>query len=202
METAGYNSCTKRVLHTCTIAGMGNRESLIAGAKQCLHDIGYTRTTARDIASAAGVSLAAIGYHFGSTRELLNQALMEALAEWGAELATKLTGTDGSFEAVWGAVIDSVRTQRPLWTTQFELAGQVDRLPEVHEFLVAGQRQGRAELAGLFGAGDGDSEQARLLGGLAQALLAGMAIQWLIDPDGALTPADLSAALRLAADEL
>jgi hypothetical protein len=72
----------------------------------------------------------------------------------------------------------------------------------VHEFLVAGQRQGRAELAGLFGAASGDGEQARLLGGLAQALLAGMAIQWLIDPDGALTPADLSAALRLAADRV
>jgi AcrR family transcriptional regulator len=180
---------------------MGNRESLIAGAKQCLHDIGYTRTTARDIATAAGVSLAAIGYHFGSTRELLNQALMEALAEWGAELATTLGATDGSAEAVWTAVIASVRDQRPLWTTQFELAGQVDRLPEIHDFLVAGQRQGRTELAGLLGGGAaGDGEEARLLGGLAQALLAGLAIQWLIDPDGALTAQDLTAALKLAAE--
>ena len=178
---------------------MGNRESLIAGAKQCLHDIGYTRTTARDIATAAGVSLAAIGYHFGSTRELLNQALIEALAEWGDELATTLQATDGSAEAVWGAVIASVRAQRPLWTTQFELAGQVDRLPEIHDFLVAGQRQGRAELAGLLGGAEG--EDARLLGGLAQALQAGLAIQWLIDPDGALTAPDLTAALRLAADK-
>ncbi|GIF64553.1 TetR family transcriptional regulator [Asanoa ishikariensis] len=177
---------------------MGNRESLIAGAKACLHDIGYTRTTARDIATAAGVSLAAIGYHFGSTRELLNQALMEALAEWGAELDSTLRATDGSNEALWAAVIASVRDQRPLWTTQFELAGQVDRLPEIHEFLVAGQRQGRAELAGLLGGG-ADGEEARLLGGLAQALLAGLAIQWLIDPDGALTAADLTAALKLAA---
>jgi AcrR family transcriptional regulator len=183
---------------------MGNRESLIAGAKQCLHDIGYTRTTARDIATAAGVSLAAIGYHFGSTRELLNQALIEALAEWGAELTTTLEATDGSAEAVWSAVIASVRDQRPLWTTQFELAGQVDRLPEIHDFLVAGQRQGRTELAGLLagapGAGGVDGEEARLLGGLAQALLAGLAIQWLIDPDGALTAHDLTAALKLAAE--
>ena len=184
---------------------MGNRESLIAGAKQCLHDIGYTRTTARDIATAAGVSLAAIGYHFGSTRELLNQALMEALAEWGAELATTLGATDGSAEAVWTAVIASVRDQRPLWTTQFELAGQVDRLPEIHDFLVAGQRQGRTELAGLLGGGAPgtsrvDGAEARLLGGLAQALLAGLAIQWLIDPDSALTAQDLTAALKLAAE--
>ncbi len=61
----------------------------------------------------------------------------------------------------------------------------------MHDFLVAGQRQGRTELAGLLGGGARPrahrGEQARLLGGLAQALLAGMAIQWLIDPDGALT---------------
>jgi AcrR family transcriptional regulator len=179
--------------------GMGNRESLIDGAKQCLREIGYTRTTARDIAKAAGVSLAAIGYHFGSTRELLNQALMQAMAEWGEELAGTLAATDGSFEAVWGAVMRSVRTQRPLWTTQFELAGQVDRLPEIRDFLVAGQRQGRAELAGVFGA-EPEGEDARLLGGLAQALLAGVAIQQLIDPEGALSAADLAAALKLAAD--
>ncbi len=35
------------------------------------YDKGYARTTARDIATAAGVSLAAIGYHFGSKEELL-----------------------------------------------------------------------------------------------------------------------------------
>ncbi|MGH4006514.1 MAG: TetR family transcriptional regulator, partial [Pseudonocardiaceae bacterium] len=44
---------------------MGNREDLLAGAKRCLYEKGYGRTTARDIAAAAGgVSLAAIGYHF------------------------------------------------------------------------------------------------------------------------------------------
>jgi hypothetical protein len=39
---------------------MGNRDALLSAAKKCLLEKGYNRTTARDIASAAGVSLAAI----------------------------------------------------------------------------------------------------------------------------------------------
>ncbi|MGH3910201.1 MAG: TetR/AcrR family transcriptional regulator, partial [Pseudonocardiaceae bacterium] len=69
---------------------MGNREALLAGAKQCLYEKGYGRTTARDIAAASGVSLAAIGYHFGSKEALLNAALMQATMEWGEELERAL----------------------------------------------------------------------------------------------------------------
>ena len=46
---------------------MGNREALLLGAKCCLLEKGLARTTARDIGGAAGVSLAAIGYHFRSS---------------------------------------------------------------------------------------------------------------------------------------
>ncbi|MGC4937014.1 TetR/AcrR family transcriptional regulator [Kribbella sp. DT2] len=70
---------------------MGNREALIEGAKTCLREKGYTRTTARDIATAAGVSLAAIGYHFGSKDALLNEAMRQALGEWGDELARTMS---------------------------------------------------------------------------------------------------------------
>jgi AcrR family transcriptional regulator len=42
---------------------VGNREQLLEAAKRCLYEKGYSRTTARDIATAANVSLAAIGYH-------------------------------------------------------------------------------------------------------------------------------------------
>ena len=143
---------------------MGNRESLIAGAKQCLHDIGYTRTTARDIATAAGVSLAAIGYHFGSTRELLNQALMEALAEWGAELDTSLPATDGSAEAVWTAVIDvgarrSARSGPPSSSWPARSTGS--------RRSTTSWSPGNARAARNWPGGAGaDGEQARLLGGL------------------------------------
>ncbi len=58
---------------------MGNREDLLAGARQVILERGVAKATARDIAAAAGVSLAAIGYHFGSKDELVTAALMESL---------------------------------------------------------------------------------------------------------------------------
>ncbi|MGH8881492.1 MAG: TetR/AcrR family transcriptional regulator, partial [Stackebrandtia sp.] len=51
---------------------MGNRQQLLDAAKQCLFDKGYERTTVRDISDLAGVSKAAIGYHFGSKEALMN----------------------------------------------------------------------------------------------------------------------------------
>ena len=68
---------------------MGNREDLIAGAKRCLIEKGYAHTTARDIAAASGVSLAAIGYHFGSKDALMNQAVYESVGEWADEVPAR-----------------------------------------------------------------------------------------------------------------
>ena len=65
---------------------MSNRDDLLAGAKKCLLEKGYSRTTARDIAQASGVSLAAIGYHFGSKDTLMNEAMFQAIGEWGDRL--------------------------------------------------------------------------------------------------------------------
>ena len=67
------------------LVDMGNREALLEGAKRCLLEKGYARTTARDIAEAAGVSLAAIGYHYGSKESLLEQAFMAAMGDWFAD---------------------------------------------------------------------------------------------------------------------
>ncbi|MFI7065605.1 TetR/AcrR family transcriptional regulator [Kribbella sp. NPDC050124] len=176
---------------------MGNREALIQGAKQCLFEKGFTRTTARDVATAAGVSLAAIGYHFGSTETLLTQALFEAVGEWGARL-TEAMAAGGDPAAVWDGVIASVRSDRAMWTVQYELVGQIDRSEQLRTFLTDSQRYARDELADLFGSPEADEER-RLLGGLYQAILGGLVMQWLIDPDNAPTGADIVAALELAA---
>ncbi len=65
---------------------MGNREDLIEGARRCIIEKGYARTTARDIAGAAGVSLAAIGYHFGSKEALMAEALLSTGIQIGDSL--------------------------------------------------------------------------------------------------------------------
>ena len=61
---------------------MTNREALFESAIAVLQDKGYADTTARDIAGGAGVSLGAIGYHFGSTQKLLDAALAEGVRRW------------------------------------------------------------------------------------------------------------------------
>lgn len=179
---------------------MGNREALILGAKQCLFEKGFTRTTARDIATAAGVSLAAIGYHFGSTEALLSQALFEAVGEWGARLGERMAaGEDPA--AIWDGVIASVRSDREMWTVQYEMVGQIDRADQLRAFLMESQQYARNELAGLLGpntAAAGD-EDGRLLGGLYQAIMGGLVMQWLIDPQNAPTGAEIVAALKLVA---
>ena len=58
---------------------MSHREDLLAGAVQCLREKGYAHTTARDIVAASGTNLASIGYHYGSTKALLNAAVLAAI---------------------------------------------------------------------------------------------------------------------------
>ncbi|TMR93094.1 TetR/AcrR family transcriptional regulator [Nonomuraea basaltis] len=187
---------------------MGNREDLLAGAKRCLIEKGYSRTTARDIANASGVSLAGIGYHFKSKEALMNEALFEAMQEWGEQLAATLSADvkpDATplerFEAAWDRVVESFARLRPLWVTQFELLGQIDHMPDVREQLVRGTKEGRLGLAELFGGIEpgSDPERERLTGTFYQAMLAGFLSQWLLDPDSALSGREVVAALRMIA---
>lgn len=163
---------------------MGNREDLLAGAKQCLIERGWARTTVRDIAAAAGVSHAAIGYHFGSRDALLTQALVEAVDELGDELASRTPeGTaEGTPEQRWQALIDSFTTHRALWVAQLEAAVQAERSPEVRAHLAEGQRMAREGLGGS----------------VPLALLSGLMLQWLVDPENAPSGAEVIAELRSA----
>jgi AcrR family transcriptional regulator len=190
---------------------MGNREDLLEGAKRCLYEKGYSRTTARDIAAAAGTSLAAIGYHFKTTEALLNEALYQAMAEWGDELSRALS-VEGDrdadslqhFEAVWNRTTESFAQHRPLCATQFELVGQLERSPQMKRFFMVAQQQIRQELPALFQSVDpgADERTARAVGSFYQALLAGVALQWLIDSQDAPTGRDMADALRIIATAL
>ena len=117
---------------------MGNREDLLAGAKRCLYEKGYASTTARDIATASGTSLAAIGYHFGSKEALMNQARLQAFGDWTDQLTRALeteldpaTPAIERFEAIWTKVIELFEANRPMWLASFEILAQIDRDPQV-----------------------------------------------------------------------
>lgn len=191
---------------------MGNREDLLAGAKQCLLEKGYLRTTARDISAASGVSLAGIGYHFGSKEALMNQALFEAIGEFGdtmeSALAVDSSAAAGSlerFEAVWTQVIASVAEHRRLWVASFEPIALLDHLPEIREFFAMGAQHSRTGLAALFlGTSEDEIDEAtaRTLGSFYYALMVGMITQWLSDPERAPTGRDLADALRIIAARL
>lgn len=191
---------------------MGNREKLVDGALACLLTKGFARTTARDVATAAGVSLAAIGYHFGTTEALLSVALVRAMDQWSEQLERALVDEEDQalspqerFAAIWRRVIDSVDTNRPLWATQFEVLTQLERSPDLREKFFGAredaQEQAQFGLAALFEGIDPtvEPELARQVGAFYQVLLTGAVAQHLVDPEHAISGPDLLTAIRTVA---
>jgi AcrR family transcriptional regulator len=185
---------------------MGNREELLAGAKQCLRTKGFARTTARDIAATSGVSLAAIGYHFGSKEALLTRALVEATGEWVAELGRVLASDldrDAAplerFELVWTRLLELFGAHRQLWAANFEVSPYIDTIPEVRSVMANAQQQARIGLARLFLGIDSevDPNAAQDAGAFYYALLAGVMTQWLVDPAQAPSASQLANGLRI-----
>ncbi|MFF9770851.1 TetR/AcrR family transcriptional regulator [Streptomyces sp. NPDC014636] len=185
---------------------MGHREDLLEGAKRCLLEKGFLRTTARDIVKESGTNLASIGYHYGSKAELLVQAyvsLIEGVGErFDPGLGGKVTQPPGSlerFQEVWTSVIRTVPESRAIWLLSFELMFQDERLEEVRKLLAAAQLEGRVGLTALFSGvpeADLDPAAAETEGRLYQTLLNGLMVQWLFDPDSASTAEQLTEGLR------
>ena len=191
---------------------MGNREALLAGAKRCLIEKGYARTTARDIAAASGVSLAAIGYHFGSKDALMNQAIYEFVGEWGDELERALSAEGAldaeplqRFESIMERTIASLGgPARGMWAAQLELMGPMQQNQELRTFLARVQRDAASGLAELFLGIDPaqDPEAARTAGSIMHALLIGIIVKWFMDPKQALSAQELTEGLRIITEHM
>ena len=194
------------------LLAMGNREDLVAGAKRCLIEKGYARTTARDIAAASGVSLAAIGYHFGSKEALMNQAIYEFVGEWGEEVQ-RAVSAEGAldaeplkrFESIMGRTIESFSgPARGMWAAQLELMGPMQQNAELRSFLASVQRDAAGGLAELFLGIDPaqDPEAARTAGAVLHALLIGVIVKWFMDPKQALSAHELTEGLRIITEHM
>jgi AcrR family transcriptional regulator len=188
---------------------MGNRDALLLAAKSCLLEKGYLRTTARDIASSAGVSLAAIGYHFSSKEALLTEALLLAFEDWDQEFRQALEphvnpkATPAErFESTWAMLMETFATHRSLWVANFELFSQLEHHPEIRRGIVNNLHLARRGLAALF-LGENESaisrRTAETIGTFHHVLLTGLIAQWLIDPGSALSARALTEALRSTA---
>jgi AcrR family transcriptional regulator len=186
---------------------MGHREDLMIGAKRCLIEKGYARTTARDIVAVSGTNLASIGYHYGSKDALLNRALVEAVGDSGSELFAVLAegepdaGLLERFETVWTRMIEQFPTDRRVWLASFEAFAQVDHVQVVREALADGMEQGREGAVEIFkkiGMFDEttDKNTLRAVGSFYHALVTGVIAQLLVDPEHAPTGEGLTDALR------
>lgn len=185
---------------------MGHREDLLEGAKRCLLEKGYARTTARDIVAASGTNLASIGYHYGSKDVLMRQALVESVEAWGAGLA----GTEGAgaepagdpverFAAGWDRILRSFLEQRDFVASQVEVLGLLPRDPELRAALATVLPEGGEGLVAVFENvpdTEVDAESARVVGSFYQALLTGLMVQSLVSPAALPSGGDLVEAMR------
>ncbi|MFF8401985.1 TetR/AcrR family transcriptional regulator [Streptomyces sp. NPDC015684] len=184
---------------------MGHREDLLEGAKSCLLEKGFARTTARDIVKASGTNLASIGYHYGSKDALLAQAYV-ALVEnmsgaFDGDHASVIEGAPGSLERfrwVWTNIAGTMREPGSVWRLSMEVM-TID-LPEVREHLSRAQREGgRGLVAMLMGVPEEEvsDETADTLGRFYLTLMTGLIAQWTFDPGTAPDGDALTEGLRL-----
>ena len=187
---------------------MGNREALLDGAKQAIRERGYARSTVRDITAAAGgVSMAAIGYHFGSREALLNTALMELMGEWGEEVGAAVDAGSpraaldpgAAYAAAWDRMLETFRDQPSVMIASIEAFLVSQSQPELRRQLADGNEEARCGLAAwLTGTPEDelDGETVRGIGSIHTALISGLLLQTLVDPERAPTGADVVRGLR------
>ncbi|MFF6790117.1 AcrR family transcriptional regulator [Streptomyces filamentosus] len=189
---------------------MGHKEDLLEGAKRCLLEKGYGRTTARDIVAASGTNLASIGYHYRSKDALLQQAFLALTEEWGQEVIVAIEGSDEPeadpyrrFRELCSLLVGTAGVSRPIWKLQTEVVTRLDDDETLREAIKGPQRQGRLDLAeGMLGIDpEAEPEKARTAGLLLQALTAGVMLQWLADPETAPSVDDLVAGLKTVMGE-
>jgi len=171
---------------------MGNREALLEGAKRCLREKGYGRTTARDLVAASGTNLSSIGYHFGSKEALLAQAFDDVFVEWtqklnAAALETPAANALERVAASWKEMLDTLPEHEGLMLAFVESIGPSVRSAELRAQLAEHYARVRTEVSDAVSRSLG--EQAVAAGAdpdkVASFLIAiadGFMIQFLIDP--------------------
>ncbi|MEU8589698.1 TetR/AcrR family transcriptional regulator [Streptomyces sp. NPDC048664] len=173
---------------------MGHREDLLEGAKRCLLEKGFVRTTARDIVKESGTNLASIGYHYGSKDALLAQAyvsLVEGMSEaFGGEGGkdagfSTAPGSLARFEEVWSNIVATMREPGSMWRLSAEIVVMGDQLPEVRDHLAHAQRDGsRGFVALMLGGREEDvpDDTVDTLGAFYTVLMTGLIALWTFDP--------------------
>jgi AcrR family transcriptional regulator len=184
---------------------VGHREELLAAARRLLEDKGYARITTRDLVAESGTNLHSIGYHFGSKAGLLNAAIGEVFEEWTEKLA-QIAMADPAATPVergrraWAAMLDSLPATRNLLLSYVEALAQAERTSSLREQFAEQYRRCRRRVAALVAEslGDGSAPEDPRCQAVASFVIAicdGLSVQWLLDPEGAPSSAELTAGL-------
>ncbi|MCX4829516.1 MULTISPECIES: TetR/AcrR family transcriptional regulator [unclassified Streptomyces] len=182
---------------------MGHREDLLEGAKRCLLEKGFARTTARDIVKESGANLASIGYHYGSKDALLAQAYL-ALVEESSDVFDQggfkaPAGSLERFQEVWGNVIESLGKPDSMWYLGMELVVLGDKLPAVREIVGKAQSEGGRGTIPMFMGGEeppADHPAVDTLGKLYMTLMTGLIAEYMLDPESAPSAEELTEGMR------
>jgi AcrR family transcriptional regulator len=175
------------------MAQPSHRDQLLAGAMQCLRTKGYSRTTARDIATAADASLASIGYHFGSKEALLNEAITQTCEQWTKRLgeAAVAGGTESplaQMAASWVAMLGSFEEMRPVLVGFIEAVGQSAWSEDLRHDIAGHYATVREEVASMVSASLGDATEEsgidpKVVASFLIAVCDGLVLQWLLEPE-------------------
>jgi AcrR family transcriptional regulator len=188
--------------------GMSNRDALLEGAKRCLREQGYARTTARDLVAASGTNLSSIGYHFGSKEALLAEAFDEVFIEWTGQVTASALDmpTANALErlvASWKALLDSLPEHESLMLAFVESVGPSVRSPALRKKLAEHYERVRGEVADAVKQGLGKDAAATgadpdVIASFLIAISDGFMIQFLVDPARCPTGDQLARALGAA----
>jgi AcrR family transcriptional regulator len=171
---------------------MGNREDLLAGARRVILEQGVAKATAREIAAAAGVSLAAIGYHFGSKDRLVTEALTQALSTGVGDAMEDLVSRHAAapmlhgFAALWNGMPEVFATHREALLASLENAVRVlrERDSDTGEDLAAATGHGYEGIAERLRAARPELTEADVdaVAKLDYALVQSLGVLWLLSP--------------------
>ena len=186
---------------------MGNREDLLAGARRAILERGVAKVTARDIATEAGVSLAAIGYHFGSKDELVTAALLESVGDGIGDGMDAIVGEtaglplrDG-FAQLWDRMPTVFERNREALLASLENTVRVLRDADGARALGEAAEQGYLGVAEQLRSAYpelGDAE-VDAVAKLDFALVQSLGIMWLMNPASLPTGAELARAVTAIA---
>jgi AcrR family transcriptional regulator len=184
-----------------------HRDQILEAAIECVQTRGVAATTTRDIAAAGNASLASIPYHFGSKDALLDLALLKAIGRYTDHVQQQAFAGDApplqKLAKSLVATVDSFETARPLLISLMEAHVKAIHSEPLREQVAANRRAAVDRIAasmrdGLALEGQLTDDQDRALATLVLALVDGLMLAWLIDPDAVPSGQELLDALSAA----